>query len=96
MEMNEGYYERLRVEKTADALQIKRAYYTLVKEYPPERFPEEYKKLRAAYDTLSDAGKRAEYDQNRSLPEYAAFFRDQAEELERVGRYARAAEVYEQ
>lgn len=94
--MKESYYERLGVEKTADALQIKRAYYTLVKQYPPERFPEDYKALRAAYDILSDKKKRAEYDQARSLPEDVAYLFDQAEKLERLGRYDQAAEVYRQ
>ncbi|MDR1157668.1 MAG: DnaJ domain-containing protein [Oscillospiraceae bacterium] len=94
--MKENYYEWFGVEKTADAQQIKRAYYTLVKKYPPERFPEEYKRLRAAYDILSNERKRAAYDQNRSLPKLAAYLFEQAENLERLGRHAQAADVYEQ
>lgn len=94
--MNKGYYERLDVEETADAQQIKRAYYTLVKQYPPEKFPEEYKALRAAYDVLSNKERRAEYDQSRALPEDAAYLFTQAEKQERLGRSAEAAEAYEQ
>jgi tetratricopeptide (TPR) repeat protein len=93
--MKENYYERLGVEKTADAQQIKRAYYTLVKQYPPERFPEEYKKLRAAYTALGDERKRAEYDQRQSLPENAAFLLEQAEQLDQLGQHRQAADTYE-
>jgi Flp pilus assembly protein TadD len=93
--MKESYYGCLGVEETADARQIKRAYYTLVKKYPPERFPEEYKKLRAAYNILSNEKKRAEYDQNRSLPKLAAYLLEQAEDLERLGRHAQAVDVHE-
>lgn len=94
--MDKDYYGRLGVEETADPQQIKRAYYTLVKQYPPERFPEEYKALRAAYDVLSSEGKRAEYDRGRSLPADAAYLFDQAASLERLGRDGQAAEAYEQ
>jgi tetratricopeptide (TPR) repeat protein len=94
--MSKNYYERLGVEETADAQQIKRAYYTMVKKYPPERFPEEYKALRAAYDTLSDGNKRAEYDGIQSLPEDVAFLFEHADKLERAGRYDRSAEIYKQ
>jgi len=93
--MKESCYERLGVEQAADPQQIKRAYYTLVKKYPPERFPEEYKKLRAAYEILSDEKKRAEYDRAALLPEDAAYLLEQAKKLERMGSNAQAAEVYE-
>lgn len=94
--MKQSYYDLLGVENTAGAQQIKRAYYTLVKKYPPERFPEEYKELRAAYDTLSNEKKRADYDQDRSMPETAAYLFDQAKKLQRSGRYEGVAEIYEQ
>ncbi|MDR1573890.1 MAG: DnaJ domain-containing protein [Clostridiales Family XIII bacterium] len=93
--MEKNLYELLGAEKTANAQEIKRAYYTLVKRYPPERFPEEYKSLRAAYDILSDEKKRAEYDRSESLPSDAAPLFEHARKLEEIGRYDQSAEVYE-
>ncbi|MDR1204861.1 MAG: DnaJ domain-containing protein [Peptococcaceae bacterium] len=89
-------YERLGVEETADAQQIKRAYYTQVKKQPPERFPEEYKTLRAAYDILSDAKKRAEYDRIRVLPEDVIFLFGQACKQGELGQRAQADVIYQQ
>lgn len=63
------YYEVLGVEKTADAATIKRAYYKLAKKYHPDANPgdkvaeEKFKEVNEAYEVLSDADKRAKYDQ---------------------------------
>jgi curved DNA-binding protein CbpA len=65
------YYELLEVARDADDLSIKKAYFSLVRKYPPEQFPEEFKQIRAAYETLSNAQKRAEYDTSQSIPEPA-------------------------
>lgn len=96
LEACNNYYERLGVDKAAGAQQIKRAYYTLVKQFPPERFPEEYKSLRAAYDTLSDEKSRADYDSGQLLPKGAVALMAQAKKLDAVGWHTRSAEVYEQ
>ena len=63
------YYEVLGVEKNADADTIKRAYYKLAKKYHPDANPgdkvaeEKFKEANEAYEVLSDADKRAKYDQ---------------------------------
>lgn len=41
---------------------IKRAYLQLVRQHPPEQQPEEFKRIRAAYEQLKDARARAETD----------------------------------
>lgn len=55
-------YRRLNVERTAQIDDIKRAYRRLLRQYPPERAPEEFKRIREAYETLTDPHARHEYD----------------------------------
>jgi tetratricopeptide (TPR) repeat protein len=89
-----SYYELLGIEKTADPQQIKRAYFGLVRQYPPERFPEEFKELRAAYETLSNGEKRAEYDETGALPKEVMPLFKEAQQARQLGRYAQATDLY--
>jgi molecular chaperone DnaJ len=62
------YYEVLGVAKGADADTIKKAYRKIAMQFHPDRNPgnkeaeEKFKEAAAAYDVLSDAEKRAQYD----------------------------------
>lgn len=58
----EDLYERLGIARTASRDEVKRAYRALLRVYPPERAPEEFKRIREAYETLGDEHSRAEYD----------------------------------
>ncbi|HEU4562315.1 MAG TPA: DnaJ domain-containing protein [Longimicrobium sp.] len=55
-------YERLGIDRSADRNEVRAAYRALLRQYPPERAPEEFKRIREAYETLNDAASRAEYD----------------------------------
>ena len=63
------YYEILGVEKGADVNTIKRAYRKLAMKYHPDRnkddaqAAEKFREVTEAYEVLSDADKRARYDQ---------------------------------
>lgn len=62
------YYEVLGVAKTADECDIKKAYKSLAMKYHPDRNRDKdaeskFKEIKEAYETLSDAQKRAAYDQ---------------------------------
>src|SRR3990167_4319427 len=68
MATNKDFYETLGVSKTASADEIKRAYRRLALEYHPDRNKskegtEKFKEISAAYEVLSDAQKKAQYDQ---------------------------------
>ena len=63
------YYEVLGVSKNASEAELKKAFKRLAMKYHPDRNPdnkeaeEKFKEAREAYDVLSNAQKRAAYDQ---------------------------------
>ncbi len=69
MSSKRDYYEVLGVQKNATADELKKAYRKLALKYHPDRNPgdkeaeEKFKEAAEAYDVLSDADKRAKYDQ---------------------------------
>jgi molecular chaperone DnaJ len=73
------FYKVLGVDKKADADEIKRKYRGLVKDLHPDTNhgdsakEEKFKAVSEAYEILSDAKKRAEYDEARSLFERGGF-----------------------
>ena len=68
------HYARLGVPKNASAEDIKKAYRKLARQNHPDRHPddpaaeERFKQISEAYETLSDADKRKQYDTARSMP----------------------------
>jgi tetratricopeptide (TPR) repeat protein len=66
-EKKQDLYEVLGIDKSADERAIKKAYFALVRKYPPETHPEEFKKIREAYEVLSNPQSRKDYD---SVAEY--------------------------
>jgi molecular chaperone DnaJ len=66
----ENYYDTLGVSETATQEEIKKAFRTKSKELHPDRGgdEEQFKKVNEAYSTLSDDGKKQEYDMRRSNP----------------------------
>lgn len=63
------YYEVLGLSKGADETEIKKAYRSMAKKYHPDLHPGDaeaeakFKEVNEAYDILSDADKKAKYDQ---------------------------------
>jgi curved DNA-binding protein CbpA len=90
-----SYYEILGIARTAGDEEIKRAYFGLVRKYQPDRFPKEFKEIRAAYEILSDKQERAEYDAIGELPSSVAPLFYEAQRLDRLGSSNKAAELYQ-
>lgn len=63
-----SYYELLQVTKDASTSEIKKSYYVLAKKYHPDKNKDDpraediFLKIKVAYDVLSDADKRQQYD----------------------------------
>ena len=55
-------YRALGIERAATEAEIKRAYFQLVRQFPPEREPEKFQEIRAAYELLRDPAQRAQID----------------------------------
>lgn len=89
---SDDFYEVLGVAKSATPDEIKRAYLALVREHTPERSPEAFKRIRAAYETLSDPAARERYDA-RPSPEVQALL-DEAAKAMNVKNVLRAENLY--
>jgi len=58
--MSDDPYAVLRLDRSAGAEDLRRAYFRLVRQYTPEAHPEEFKRIRAAYEALRSPLRRAE------------------------------------
>jgi len=65
-----SFYEILGVERAADERAVKKAYFALVRKYPPETHPEEFKRIREAYEVLSNPVSRKDYDSIDQYDQY--------------------------
>lgn len=64
-------YKVLGIEQSADARDVKKAYFDLAKRHHPDKGgnEDEFKKIQKAYDVLSDPEKRSFYDQTGQFPD---------------------------
>jgi len=80
-----SYYTELEIEHTATQDEIKRAYFKLARKHTPDKDPVAFMRIRQAYETLFETGKRAAYDEELSrvlhLPENAASLILEAERM---------------
>ena len=74
MSQTNNYYKTLNVSEKADADEIKKSYRKLSLKYHPDRNPgkpecvELFQKINEAYETLSDADKKRNYDMSQQNP----------------------------
>ncbi len=55
-------YRVLGIDRRATEAEIKRAYFTGVRQFPPEQAPEKFQEIRAAYEKLRTAESKAQID----------------------------------
>src|SRR5262245_38177989 len=60
------HYETLGVAPSATDREIKKAYFALVRQFPPETHAEDFRRIREAYEALSNPEARQEYDRARA------------------------------
>jgi curved DNA-binding protein CbpA len=55
-------YKILDILRDASDVEIKKAYFKKIREFPPEKDPEKFKEIRAAYEQIRSSASRAEAD----------------------------------
>src|SRR5579862_5090896 len=56
------FYAVLEVARGSDERAVKKAYFRLVRQFSPETHPDEFRRIREAYEVLSNPATRREYD----------------------------------
>ncbi|MCL2321004.1 MAG: DnaJ domain-containing protein [Oscillospiraceae bacterium] len=64
----QSLYDLLEIPKDASKMDIKRGYFKMIKIYSPEKDPENFKRIRNAYERLYDDESRAKYDKTMVAP----------------------------
>ena len=65
----EEYYKILGLEQGAELAEIKRAYFKLVRQFPPEKDPEHFQQIRKAYEKLTQKDTKAQGPSFEALEE---------------------------
>jgi len=89
------YYSVLQVSKEAAASEIKKAYFGLVRKYPPDRYPEKFMQIREAYEILIDGNTRRQYDAMEAMPDIVKLYYYEAKKALEEGDSERAVSLLE-
>lgn len=90
---SQNFYKILGLAASADEREIKKAYFSLMRRYPPETHPEQFMKLREAYEVLSNPEARKQYDQVADHDSHTSEQIKLATEAIEGGRYAEAQAI---
>lgn len=91
-------YQILGIEEGADEKEIKRAYFKLIRTYSPEKDPERFQEIRAAYERLTEVKEDDWYRIEMETPTepFAQRMLQQIAELQDAGDYRRALQTVEE
>ena len=87
--LEENYYDILNLPKEAANRDIRIAYIIKIRQFPNESFPEKFKEIRKAYETLSNPKSRKEYDA-------MSLYGEEIKQLQASASYAIEQEDYEE
>ncbi|MGH4123525.1 MAG: DnaJ domain-containing protein [Clostridium sp.] len=89
------YYEILNSSFDAPANEIKKAYFEMVRKYPPDRCPNEFMEIQKAYETLSNEKMKKEYDMFASMPNMIHIDFEQAKKYIEENEITKAISILE-
>lgn len=91
-------YRILGLEEGADEKTIKRAYFKLIRTYSPEKDPERFQEIRAAYERLTEEEEDGSHGMTMEAPDdpFAEKMLEQIQALKRAGDYRKASETAEE
>lgn len=92
----ENFYRILGTRANATPATIKRKYIESVKAFPPETHPEEFQRIRRAYETLSDPARRSEYDLLRKYGGKLEKLFDEAYKYKELEQWDKAIDILNQ
>ena len=90
------YYEILDITVNASQAEIKKAYFKLVRKYPPDRYEEEFMTIREAYEILSDEKTREQYDSLHKMDPFIKSNYEYAKEFIEEDELDKAIKVLEE
>ena len=91
-----NYYEILDITVNASKAEIKKAYFKLVRKYPPDRFKDEFMNIREAYEILSDEKTREQYDSIHTMDPFIKSNYEYAKKLIEEDELNKAIKVLEE
>ncbi|MFD1362065.1 tetratricopeptide repeat protein [Lentibacillus salinarum] len=91
----QSYYKMLGTTANISQRRIKEKYIEAVKKHPPETDPEQFEKIREAYETLKDPIKRKQYDISRKYGGKIEKMLEEAAHYIFRENYQKAAEIYD-
>lgn len=89
-------YEILGIEENADEKAVKRAYFKLIRTYSPEKDPERFQEIRAAYERLTEEKNQPENSISIEVPaddKFAESMMEQIRQLMQEQDYGKAAQT---
>lgn len=90
----EDYYSILGIDKNATKEEVKKAYYKLIRKYTPEKNPDEFEKIRKAYEILIDDESREAYDMENKYGNEINEYLDKAQDALESGDFKTAIKYY--